>query len=176
MKSAKFSRFKNLVCTYKEAIMFGSLLKIGSKLLGGMRIGSKFLGKAGKLGTKVAAGANRAFNVASGLPIVGHAIGQSPIMQGMRGVVGGLDRVSKMSTAAGDVLERGASGTQSMADTGRRLHGMAKSARGEVRYAQGQARRTRDAGRSLYHRGRAHGASMFNQHGGDTDHGTTLHS
>ena len=156
--------------------MFGALMKIGGKLLGGMRIGSKFLGKAGKIGQKVVSGANRAFDVASGLPIVGHAIGSSPIMQGMRGVVSGMDRVSKMPTAAGDVLEQGASGASSLADTGRRLHGMAKSARGDLRYAQGQARRTRDEGRSLYHRGRHQAASMFNQHGKDTDHGTTLHS
>ena len=88
--------------------MFGSLLKIGSKLLGGMRIGSKFVSRAGKLGTKVAAAGTKAINMATGLPIVGHAIGQSPIVQGLRGVVGGLENVSQATTAAGDVLEKGA--------------------------------------------------------------------
>ncbi len=89
--------------------MFGSLLKIGGKLLGGMRLGSKFVKGAGSLGTKVAQGATRAINMASGLPIVGHAIGSSPMVQGLRGVVGGLENVSKATTAAGDVLEKGAS-------------------------------------------------------------------
>ena len=89
--------------------MFGSLLRIGSKLLGGMRIGSKFIKGAGRLGTKVAAAGNKAINMATGLPIVGHAIGASPIVQGLRGVVGGLENVSQATTAAGDVLEKGAS-------------------------------------------------------------------
>jgi len=89
--------------------MFGSLLRLGGKLLGGMRIGSKFVSRAGKLGTKVAAAGTKAINMATGLPIVGHAIGQSPIVQGLRGVVGGLENVSKATTAAGDVLEKGAS-------------------------------------------------------------------
>ena len=151
-------------------------MALGGKLLGGMRIGSKFLGKAGRLGTKLASGANRAFDVASGMPIVGHAIGSSPLMQGMRGVVGGLGQVSKTATAAGDVLEKGAAGTQSAADTYRRLKGLGKSARGSARYTQGQARKTRDEGRSLYHRGRAGGASLFNQMASDTDLGTTRHS
>jgi len=87
--------------------MFGSILKLGSKLLGGMRMGSKFIRGAGKLGTKVAAAGTKAINMATGLPIVGHAIGQSPIVQGMRGVVGGLENVSQAVTAGGDVLEKG---------------------------------------------------------------------
>jgi hypothetical protein len=153
--------------------MFGALLRIGSKLLGGMRIGSKFLGKAGRIGTKVVGGVNKAFNVASGLPIVGHAIGASPLMQGLRGVVGGLDRVAKATTAAGDVLEKGTSGAASIADTAR---GLAE-----------QGRRARGAGRTIRHSGRqlpgqarsaARGAraSMFNQGDRDTDLGTTRHS
>jgi hypothetical protein len=47
--------------------------------------------------------------MATGLPIVGHAIGQSPLVQGLRGVVGGLGNVSQAITAGGDVLEKGAS-------------------------------------------------------------------
>lgn len=90
--------------------MFGSLLKLGGKLLGGMRLGSKFIGNAGRLGTKVVQGANKAINMATGLPIVGHAIGQSNIVQGLRGVVGGLGSVADATTAAGDVLEKGLSG------------------------------------------------------------------
>ena len=156
--------------------MFGALMKLGSKIVGGMRIGSKFLGKAGRLGTKVAQGASKAFDIASGIPIVGHAIGASPIMQGLRGVVGGLGQVSAATTAAGDILEKGASGTQSAADTARRLAGTAKQARGAVRYTQGQARRTGEEGRSLYSRTRKYGASLFNQGAADTDLGSTLHS
>ena len=148
-------------------------MKLGGKLLGGMRVGSKFLGKAGRIGTKVVSGANKAFDVASGLPIVGHAIGSSPIMQGMRGVVGGMDRVAKATTAAGDVLEKGARGGQSIADTarglsreGRRARGAAKTIRHSAGGLPGHARQLAAGAR----------ASLFRQGGRDTDLGTTRHS
>lgn len=160
--------------------MFGSLLRLGGKLLGGLKIGSKFLGNAGRIGTKVVSGANRAFNVASGLPIVGHAIGNSPIMQGMRGVVGGMDRVAKATTAAGDVLEKGASGGAGIADTyrglaeqGRRARGAGRTIRHSGRQLPGQARQLASQGRQLAGRARS---SMFHQGGRDTDLGTTRHS
>ena len=148
-------------------------MKIGGKLLGGARLGSKFLGRAGRIGTKIVSGANKAFNVASGLPIVGHAIGSSPILQGMRGVVGGLDRVAKATTAAGDVLEKGASGAASIGDTyrglreqGRRARGAGKTIRHSAQGLPGHARQLASGARS----------SLFNQHGRDTDLGTTRHS
>jgi hypothetical protein len=151
-------------------------MALGGKLLGGLRIGSKFLGKAGRLGQKFAGGATRAFDAAAGLPIVGHAIGQSPLMQGMRGVVGGMQGVAKNVSAAGDVLEKGLSGQQSIADTGRRLAGHARSARGDFRAAQGGGRKAAGGARSLYHRARGMRGSFFRQGGGDTDLGTTRHS
>lgn len=133
--------------------MFGSILKLGSKLLGGMGVGSKFLKRAGGLGRKYGAMANKAFDVAQGLPIVGHAIGNNPIFQGARGIVGGLGKVSDLSTAAGDVLEKGSRGGANIANAMRTGKSLGK------------------LGRDAY-RGRA---SMFSRGARDTNLGTTHH-
>lgn len=133
--------------------MFGSLLKLGGKLLGGMGIGSKFLKRAGGLGRKYGSMANKAFDVAQGLPIVGHAIGSNPLFQGARGIVGGLGKVSDLSTAAGDVLEKGSRGGANIGNAMRTGKSLAK------------------LGRDAY-RGRA---SMFSRGGRVDNMGTTQH-
>jgi hypothetical protein len=133
--------------------MFGSLLRLGSKILGGMGIGGKMLSKGASLGRKYSGMANKAFDVVQGLPIVGHAIGSNPIFQGARGVVGGLGKVSDIASAAGDVLEKGSRGGANIGNamnTGRALHGI---------------------GRNAY-RNRA---NMFNRGSRDTNLGTTQH-
>lgn len=133
--------------------MFGSLLRLGSKLIGGMGVGSKFLKRAGGFGRKYGAMANKAFDVVQGLPIVGHAIGSNPIFQGARGVVGGLGKVSDLANAAGDVLEKGSQGGQNIGNF------------------VGTAKKLGKLGRDA-HRGRA---TMFSRGARDTNLGTTHH-
>lgn len=97
--------------------------------------------------------ANKAFDVAQGLPIVGHAIGSNPLFQGARGIVGGLGKVSDLSTAAGDVLEKGSRGGANIGNAMRTGKSLAK------------------LGRDAY-RGRA---SMFSRGGRVDNMGTTQH-
>ena len=148
--------------------MFGSILKLGGKLLGGMRLGGKFVGRAGRLGSKVAQGATKAINMATGLPIVGHAIGQSPIVQGLRGVVGGLENVSQATTAAGDVLEKGAQalgagggGASGPALAGAFMSG--KKAYGDFQAGRKQMRQAKKSTKIGYMMEKAKLKSLFNR-------------
>lgn len=84
-----------------------SFNKLGQKFRAGIGLGRKFLGTVGRLGQKVASGFESAYNVASGFPIVGHAIKSSPLVQGLRGVVSGVGEVAKIATSIGDVVEKG---------------------------------------------------------------------
>lgn len=85
----------------------GFFSRIGQKFRSGVRIGQKFLGNVGRVGTKVASAVEGAYNAASGFPIIGHALKSNPLVQGLRGVVGGVGAMAKLATGASQVLEKG---------------------------------------------------------------------
>tara|TARA_R100001594_G_scaffold51207_1_gene84543 strand:- start:1164 stop:1613 length:450 start_codon:yes stop_codon:yes gene_type:complete len=148
--------------------MFGMIAKLGSKILGGMRLGSKVLSSAGAMGTKFSTTANKAFDMASKVPIVGDLIDKSPIAQGLRGVVGGIGKVGAISSQAGSILGNNPSGNitdpSSIIEKGRKIGRMTQAVREEGRAIGrgfGQARR-----------GFSH---HFNRRGHEDDRGTTRH-
>jgi len=107
-----------------------SFNRLGQKFRKGIGLGQKFLKSAGSMGQKLASGFESAYNAASGFPIVGHAIKSSPLIQGLRGVVGGVGTLGKIASTAGQVLEKGSYDQKTahkLYDTGKKFAAQAKT-------------------------------------------------
>ena len=112
-----------------------SFNKLGQKFRKGIGLGQKFLKSAGAAGQKFASGFESAYNAASGFPIVGHAIKSSPLVQGLRGVVGGIGALGKISSKAGQVIEKGSYDNE----TAQKLYKLGKSGVSKAKEIKGGA-------------------------------------
>ena len=132
----------------------GLFSRIGQKFRSGVRMGQKFLKTAGSIGQKVASGFDSAYNAASGFPIIGHAIKSNPLVQGLRGVVGGVGTLGKMASGAADIIEKGTY----TAKTAHALHGAGKQ-------MLGQAKKVGREGSHLFNKGNHESNQGHTHHG-----------
>ncbi len=131
-----------------------SFNRLGQKFRKGIGLGQKFLKSAGSMGQKLASGFETAYNAASGFPIVGHAIKSSPLVQGLRGVVGGVGALGKIASTAGQVIEKGTYDNKTASklyDQGKAFASQAKKTKGEAAHLFNRGDRETNSG--LTHHG-----------------------
>ena len=83
---------------------FSSIKKIGSKLIGGAKVGGRILQRGAKIGMKVAGTVGNAMDSVSRIPLLSPMTGH-PAFQAMRGLVGGVQRIAPKVQRAGTIAE-----------------------------------------------------------------------
>ena len=83
---------------------FSSIRKVGSKIIGGAKVGGRILQRGARLGMKVAGTVGNVMDSVSRIPMLSAATGH-PAFQAMRGIVAGVQRIAPKVQKAGTIAE-----------------------------------------------------------------------
>lgn len=83
-------------------------MRIGQRILSGVRMGGKLIGSAGRIGGRITSLIGRAADSVKSIPLIGSMIAGTAPYQAMRGVISGASHVSNIADKAGTIIEKGA--------------------------------------------------------------------
>ena len=109
----------------------GFINRIGRKLSSIGRVGGKALSSFGRVGQKIAGGARTVMDTVERIPLLGDAVKTNKVYQGMRGVVAGVEKVAKVASKAGQILEATPGNLQGVYQTAGKLKGLGRAGRGK---------------------------------------------
>ena len=109
----------------------GLISRIGRKLGSIGRTGGKVLSGFGRVGQKLAGGARSIMDTVERIPLIGNAVTKNKVYQGMRGVVSGVEKASKVASKAGQILEATPGHLQGVYQTAGKLKGLGTAGRGK---------------------------------------------